>query len=93
MWRRDDLEDVLNSAGVEKELRKHADAVAASVRADLRSEPGVQVFVRSGRSRRGAFAQAVMVDEEHPAGAVAIEFGSRGVGPKAPLRSALRRRR
>lgn len=88
-----ELEDVLNSEGVQKELKKHANAIQAGVRDDLRSSPGVQVFVRSGKSPRGAFAQVVMRDEEHVAGAMAIEFGTRGTGPKAPLRSALARRR
>lgn len=84
------LESVLNGEGVQRQLHEVADDIARLVRSDLRQQPGVSVYVRSGESRRGAFAQTVMRDEEHVAGAIAIEYGTRGAGPKAPLRTALR---
>lgn len=86
------LELVLNGEGVQRQLERVAHDIEGDVRSDLREQPGVAVSVRSGKSSRGAFAQVIMRDEEHVAGAVAIEFGTRGNGPKAPLRSALARR-
>lgn len=87
-----ELEQVLNGEGVQAQLEDVAQDVAGGVRDDVASAPGVHVSVRSGKSSRGAFAQVVMRDEEHVAGAMAIEFGTRGAGPKAPLRNALMRR-
>lgn len=88
------IEDLLSSEVMEQELLKYANRIAGHVRTDLLSAPGVRVYVRSKRqspTRTGAWAQVVMRDDEHVAGAMAIEFGTKGKGPRAPLRTALRR--
>ena len=82
------LDDVLNSDGVQKELLKHAKGVASTASSN-RGASTMRFRTRKGKSRRGAYAQAIMSGD----GALAVEFGSRNNPAYSPLRSALARLR
>lgn len=88
VWHRNALDDVLNSSGVQKELERHAQAVADSAEGSPGSSR-MQFRTKKGKGPKGAFAQAIMSGD----GALAVEFGSRNNPAYSPLRSALRRRR
>lgn len=78
----DGIKELQRSQDVAKVLRKDAERL----RKRVRKPKHLALTVRSGVSRRGAFAQVRMIGR----GAVAIEFGTRRHVAIAPLRSALR---
>lgn len=80
-----ELDDVLNSAGVQKELEQHAKSVVSRARGN-RGTSKMTFRTRRGKSRKGGYAQAIMSGE----GVLAVEFGSKNNPPYAPLRSAMK---
>lgn len=83
------LDDVLNSDGVQDELERHAKAIVSRARGK-RGTSKMTFRTRSGKSRRGAFAQAIMRGEGQSA--TAVEFGTSRTPAYAPLRSSIRGR-
>jgi hypothetical protein len=78
--------EVLNGVKVQAELERHAAAVVSRAQGK-RGTSRLTFRTTSGKSRRGAFAQARMSGP----GALAVEFGTRNNPPYAPLRSSLPR--